>query len=78
MNSEFESESSRRLQSLLEAYRSACGVPDPSANFMPEIWRKIEARQAVTAFFNRLARGFVVTAFALSLILGICSPLSLI
>ena len=70
MNREFESESNRRLQNLLEAYREACDVPEPGQNFMPEVWRKIEARQSVSLFFNRLARGFVATAFALSLILG--------
>ncbi len=70
MKGEFQSESDHRLQRLFEAYRDACEAPEPGADFMPGIWRKIEARQSVTIFFNRLARGFVASAFAVSLVLG--------
>lgn len=33
------------LEWLWRAYRAACPTPDPTANFMPELWSKIEARR---------------------------------
>src|SRR5438067_10069306 len=57
----------RRLDSMFRAYRDSCEVPEPSANFMPEIWRRIEARQNVSLMFRRLATGFVTGAAALSM-----------
>jgi len=32
-----------RLERLWEAYRAATPAPEPSANFMPELWARIEA-----------------------------------
>ena len=57
----------RLLDSMFRAYRDSCEVPEPSANFMPEIWRRIEARQNVSLMFRRLATGFVTGAAALSM-----------
>ena len=34
-----------KLDWLWKAYRAACRVPEPTANFMPEMWSKIEARR---------------------------------
>jgi len=59
-----------RLDSLFRAYRDACPDPDPSPNFMPQLWLKIEARQRSTFWFGRLARGFVTAAVAASLVMG--------
>ncbi len=33
------------LDHLFERYRAALPDPEASVNFMPELWRKIEARQ---------------------------------
>ena len=41
-------EEERRLERLWEAYRMATPAPDPSANFMPELWAKIEAARPVS------------------------------
>ena len=41
-----ESEVEARLDDLFHAYREACPDPEPSVNFMPAMWAKIEARQA--------------------------------
>jgi len=60
-----------RLDSLFRAFREACPDPDPGANFMPELWQKIEARQNLTFSFGRMASAFVTAALALSLGLGI-------
>ena len=36
-----------RLDALFRAYRQACPDPEPSADFMPRLWLKIEARERV-------------------------------
>jgi hypothetical protein len=41
------------LDRLLSAYRAATPDPEPSADFMPGLWRKIEARNS---FFTRMRR----------------------
>jgi hypothetical protein len=61
----------QKLDALFAAYRTACGNPEPSANFMPELWARIESRQTFTVFFRRMANAFTTAAVALSLMLGI-------
>src|SRR4051812_12219223 len=61
----------QRLDALFKAYHAACPVPEASANFMPELWRKIEARQTFTFSFQRMASAFVTAAVALSIGLGV-------
>lgn len=60
-----------RLDTLFRAYHSACEPGPVSANFMPELWQKIERAQSATFSFQRIARGFVTTAAALSLALAV-------
>ena len=55
------------LDAWLRAYRDACPEPEPSANFMPELWRRIEDRQRSVFFLGRWARAFVTAALVLSL-----------
>jgi len=55
------------LDALLQAYRAACPDPDVSANFMPELWRRIEERQRSVFFLGRWARALVTAAAVLSL-----------
>ena len=59
-----------KLDALFQAYGSACPNPDPSANFMPNLWQRIEARQNFAFSFQRLASAFVTAALALSIALG--------
>ena len=61
----------QNLDALFVAYRAACGNPEPSANFMPELWARIESRQTFTVFFRRMANAFTTAAVTLSLALGI-------
>jgi len=61
----------RKLDALFEAYREVCPTPEASANFMPDLWDKIGARQRVTFSFSRMAAGFVTAALALSIALGV-------
>jgi len=60
-----------KLDKVFRAYREACRAPEPSANFMPELWQKIEAQQTVSFSFGRMASAFVTAALALSVGLGI-------
>jgi hypothetical protein len=59
-----------RLDALFLAYRD-CPTPEPSANFMPALWAKIESRQRVAFSFRRVAGAFVTAALALSVALGV-------
>jgi len=54
-----------RLDALFLAFRE-CPTPDPSANFMPTLWARIESRQRFTFSFRRMAGAFVTAALALS------------
>jgi len=60
-----------KLDALFGAYRAACPDRDPGANFMPELWKRIESRQKFTFSFRRMASGFVTAALALTIAMGI-------
>ncbi|HKE22489.1 MAG TPA: hypothetical protein VKB88_08870 [Bryobacteraceae bacterium] len=60
-----------RLDALFRAYRTACPDRDPSTNFMPELWQRIEARQTFTFSFRRMANAFVTAGLALTVMLGV-------
>jgi len=64
------------LDSWLVAYRDACPEPEPSVNFMPELWARIEARQISTNLFGRMAKALVTAALAATVILGMISTIS--
>ena len=64
------SESDSRLDELFRAYRDACPIPEASANFMPDLWARIEAREASTSWFGRVAGALVTAALAASVVLG--------
>ncbi len=57
----------RKLDSLWVSYREACPDVEPSANFMPQLWQKIEARQNLPFVMGRFARGFVSASLAMCL-----------
>ena len=71
MNPVNEGNQGERLDALFRAYGEACVAPEPSANFMPHLWQKIEARQTFSFFFGRVARGFVTAAVAASLAMAV-------
>jgi len=56
------------LSSLFQKYKAAVPDPDPSAGFMPELWRKIEARQTLVSRIRKLTQVFVGAAAAASLL----------
>jgi len=61
----------QRLDALFRAYRDACPDPEASANFMPNLWQRIDARQSYMFSLRRMANAFVTAALALSLGLGV-------
>ena len=65
-----------RLDALFMAYREACPDRDPGAEFMPQLWQKIEARDRFSTVFGRVARNLVTAAVALSVLLGLAVSLS--
>jgi hypothetical protein len=62
-----------RLNDLFLAYREACPDPEPSVNFMPEMWAKIESREASGTVFNRFAKALVTAALGASVVMGLMS-----
>jgi hypothetical protein len=60
----------QQLDALFQAFRE-CAAPEPSVNFMPNLWAKIDSRQRATFSFRRMAGAFVTAAVALSIALGI-------
>jgi hypothetical protein len=64
-----------KLDALFAEYRSACPDPDGSANFMPGLWQKIEARRNESvSVFRRLAQVCVLATAALTLAIAILIP----
>jgi len=71
MPSERRNPEEARLNTLFQDYYSACEPRQVSANFMPELWQKIERVQNGRFSFQRIAKGFVTAAAALSLALAL-------
>src|SRR5690348_17082238 len=70
MEQESSSERETYLNDMFRAYRDACPDPDPSPNFMPAIWARIEAREGSRSWFGHVAKALVTAALAASVILG--------
>ena len=64
-------EQDKDLDQLFATYREALPDPEASAGFMPELWRRIEARQSFLARMKKLTQVFVAAAAAICLLLGI-------
>lgn len=63
--------SSARLDQLFLEYRDACEAPELSANFMPALWQKIEARQSAAWAFKKISGWFVAASAAASAVLAL-------
>jgi hypothetical protein len=68
---EQEDSNELRLDKMFRAYLAACPIPEASANFMPALWARIEAREVSTNWFGRVAKTLVTAALAASVILGL-------
>ena len=58
------------LDRLWAKYREACLTPEPSRDFMPRLWTRIEAQRTVSLSFRRLTRALVMSAAAICLLMG--------
>lgn len=58
-----------RLDEFFQRYRASCPEIEPGANFMPGLWRKIEARHSFWFVFQGLARTAATASAALCLLL---------
>jgi|SRR6185312_13701406 len=76
MDARPETHNEEFLNHLFHAYRETCPDPEPSVNFMPNLWAKIEAREASGTIFSRLARGLVTAALGASVLMGLLSAYS--
>ncbi len=61
----------QQLDALFRAYHDACAAPEAGANFMPNLWARIESRQRFTFSVRRMANALTTAAVALSLALGV-------
>ncbi|MCS7315457.1 MAG: hypothetical protein RMI94_07555 [Bryobacterales bacterium] len=59
------------LARLFAAYREACPDPEPSLDFMPRLWERIEAQRSWTREWKRLTEVLVTAAVALSVLLAV-------
>lgn len=60
----------RDFEALLGRYREAAGEPEPSVNFMPKLWQRIEAKRTFTFRFRRLTQLFVGAAAVICLLIA--------
>jgi hypothetical protein len=58
-----------RLDELFRSYRASCPELEPSAEFMPGVWNRIEARRGFSYSFQQLARAAMAACAALCLLL---------
>jgi hypothetical protein len=58
----------RELDSLFAQYKSIVPDPEPGAGFMPELWRRIEARQGLMLRMKKLTQVFVAAAAAICIL----------
>jgi len=60
-----------KLDALWAEYREACPSPEASADFMPQMWRRIEEKRTATvSVLRRLAQVCVMASVALAVVLG--------
>jgi len=59
-----------KLDSLWAEYRQACPDPEPSANFIPQVWERIEARRRATSSLRHWAEAWVMAALTLTLLIA--------
>ena len=61
-----------KLDPLWAAYREACPDLEPSAQFMPQLWQRIEAQRSAVAssWFRLWAEVWLVATVTLAIVMG--------
>ena len=60
-----------KLDALWAQYRDACPDPEPTAQFTPGLWQRIDTRRRATASIRRLAQVCVMASVALALLMAV-------
>jgi hypothetical protein len=64
-----------KLDRFWSEYRDACPDPEPSAEFMPRLWQRIEEQSsAMTMVFRRWVQVCVVSALVLTVAMAMAIP----
>jgi hypothetical protein len=63
-------DSESRLDALFAAYREACPDPEPGADFMPGLWKRIEAARPPVFALAMWSRRVLMMAATLCLLLA--------
>src|SRR5437588_11550310 len=58
------------FEALMARYRLAVDEPEPTANFMPRLWQRIEARRTFAFRCRRVTQVFVGAAAVLCLLIA--------
>jgi hypothetical protein len=58
-----------RLDEFFQRYRAACPEVEPTSNFMPVLWDRIESRRGFAFTFERMAKPAMTFFAALCLLL---------
>jgi len=61
----------QQLDNMFREYRAACPEVDASANFMPGVWARIEARRTTEKWLLRWVHSFASATVLVVLLLGI-------
>ena len=57
------------LDQFFQRYRQSCPEVEPSVNFMPTLWQKIEARHSFPFIFRKWGRSLATVSAVLCLLL---------
>jgi anti-sigma-K factor RskA len=62
-----------KLNALWTEYRDACPDPEPSAQFMPQLWQRIEVNNSAKAsvLLRRWAEVWLLATVTLAIIMGV-------
>src|SRR5437588_11772645 len=58
------------FEALMARYRLAVDQPEPTTNFMPRLWQRIEAKRSFAFRFRRVTQVFVGAAAVLCLLIA--------
>ncbi len=59
------------LSRLFGAYRDAIPDPEPSADFMPGLWKRIDSRRSSVLLLRRFTQAFVTLAAVVTVLVGV-------
>jgi len=66
-----EQDREQKLNRLLASYREACPDVESGAEFMPGLWRRIEARRGGLLAWATMSRRVLAASMALCLLFGV-------